>query len=152
MSNSKLTMPVPRERYQRVDALTGRPTVLQDPCVRVWGWIGGLVDGGLVGWVGVGRGAGGRPFPTGLVDGVRRGRDRIAARRRSRAGGRAAGERVRGICAERSHEADGRNRRPPGDTGDAAKPAAATLWCGRTHQEPSSHADLTVTSNVRRWR
>ena len=67
-----------------------------------------------------------------------RGRDRIAARRRSRAGSRAAGERVRGICAERSHEPDGRDRRPPGDTGDAAKAAVAAMWCGRTHQEPSS--------------
>ena len=70
MSNSKLTMPVARERYQRVDGLIGRPASVQDPCVRVWGWMGGLVDGALVGWVGVGCGTAGTPSPTGLVDGV----------------------------------------------------------------------------------
>ena len=70
MSKSRLTVPVPRERYQSVDGLIGWPTVLQDPCVRVWGWIGGLVDGGLVGWVGVVCGTAGTPFPTGSVDGV----------------------------------------------------------------------------------
>ena len=77
VSSSRLTMPVPRERYQRVDAVliasvpvTRQPTSVQEPRVRVWGWIGGLVDGGLVGCVGVGRGDAGKPFAAGCVDGV----------------------------------------------------------------------------------
>ena len=53
-------------------------------------------------------------------------------------------ERVRGVCAERSHEPDGRDRRPPRDTGDSAKAAVAVMWCG--DQVPSSPRRLTVTS------
>lgn len=152
MSNSKLTMPVPRERYQRVDALTGRPTLLQDPCVRVWGWIGGLVDGGLVGWVGVRLGTAGKPFPTGFVDGA------VAA-------GTAlplAGEVEREAAPPGSACAAYAPNAPTSPTAVTAvhrvtretrrRPASRRCGAGAPTKSLPLHADLTVTPNVRRWR